>query len=300
MRQRRPDVDLDTCHGAFLFHKPLAEAMGVMTCYDLIVIDEAPQLFEEHFDRLHEMRIAAGKAPCVVFAGDPWQLPPPDNTKRSLVHHPKWQLVHRIELRQVWRQGEGDPLLAKLAFLRKNRPMGAEGARFLRDLCRKHKAWSGHHEPTNLDIEDLLEKTDNATTAGCASASQSRCRCSSTRASTKNMDKGADYVNGMAAVVQSFDVRKQAAVVKTETGQTLCICPVTTDDVPEGRVTFYPLRPGYAPSNKFQGAELAHVTFWPDRPGCPAAGDVALSRVRKDADHLLGGNIGLHHFVPAT
>ena len=31
------------------------------------------------------------------------------------------------------------------------------------------------------------------------------------------------------------------------------------------------------------------VTFWPDREGCPAAGYVALSRVRKDADYLLGG-----------
>ena len=66
MRQRHADVELDTCHGAFLFHKPLAEAMGVMTCYD-IVVDEAPQLFKEHFDRLLEMWNAAGPVPCLVF-----------------------------------------------------------------------------------------------------------------------------------------------------------------------------------------------------------------------------------------
>ena len=275
MRQRHPDVDLDTCHGAFLFNKLLAEAMGIMTCYDLIVIDEAPQLFEEHFERLDEMWLAAGKAPCVVFAGDPWQLPPPDNTKRSLVHHPQWRFVHQVELRQVWRQGEGDPLLPKLAFLRKNRPMGAEGARFLRDLCRTRKAWSGHHEPTNLDIEDLLKKTDNATTVitctrrGAALVNELAVevlfeQVNSTSLGdiaadwesnpdnykdnsklrqkqpeplplrlyeglrvrlTKNMDKGADYVNGMAAVVRSFDARKQAAIVETETGQTLCVYP---------------------------------------------------------------------------
>jgi hypothetical protein len=39
--------------------------MGVMMCYDLIVVDEAPQLFEEHFSRLHEMWRAAGKVSTV-------------------------------------------------------------------------------------------------------------------------------------------------------------------------------------------------------------------------------------------
>ena len=95
MKQRHPEVDLDTCHGAFLFHKPLVEAMGIMMCYDLIVIDEAVQLFEEHFERLYQMWRAAGKVPCLVFVGDEWQLPPPDNTKRSLVHHPKWRFVYK-------------------------------------------------------------------------------------------------------------------------------------------------------------------------------------------------------------
>ena len=38
-----------------------------------------------------------------------------------------------------------------------------------------------------------------------------------------------------------------------------------------------------------------NVTFWPEREGCAAAAYVALSRVRKDADYLLGGE----HFVPA-
>ena len=61
MKQRHPDVDLDTCHGAFLFHRPLVEAMGIMLCYDLIFVDEAAQLFEEHFGRLDEMWRAAGK-----------------------------------------------------------------------------------------------------------------------------------------------------------------------------------------------------------------------------------------------
>ena len=102
MKQRHPDVELDTCHGAFLFHRPLVEAMGVMLCCDLIFVDEAAQLFEEHFDRLTQMWLAAGKTPCVVFAGDEWQLPPPDHSKQSLVYHPKWRFVYKVELHKVW------------------------------------------------------------------------------------------------------------------------------------------------------------------------------------------------------
>ena len=89
MRQRHPNAELDTCHGAFLFHRPLVESLGIMAAYDLIVIDEAFQLVEEHFARLHEMWLAAAKAPCVVMAGDEWQLPPPDREQRSLACHPK-------------------------------------------------------------------------------------------------------------------------------------------------------------------------------------------------------------------
>ena len=351
MKQRHPQADLDTCHGAFLFHKPLVEAMGVMMCYDLIVIDEAPQLFEEHFSRLHEMWRAAGKVPCLVFAGDDWQLPPPDHTKRSLLHHPHWRFVYKIELHKVWRQAEGDPLLKKLGYLRKNKPVGTEGDAFVRDLCRHRKAWSGHHEPTNLDIEDLFNKTEGRTTvitctrrgAALVNAlavevlfelpgkqklgtipaayennpdnydSQGVLRTDRSPEAlqldlyaglrvrlTRNLAKQLDYVNGMAAIVESFDTRTGAVVVRTETGQVLCIYPITDDDVPQGRVTYYPLRPGYADTvHKFQGAELPHVTFWPDRAGCAAAAYVALSRIRKDTDYLLGGCIKAEHLVPA-
>ena len=351
VKQRHPHVDLDTCHGAFLFHKPLVEAMGVMLCYDLIVIDEAPQLFEEHFERLHQMWLAAGKVPCLVFAGDEWQLPPPDHTKRSLTHHPQWQFVYKIELHKVWRQADGDPLLEKLAYLRKNRPMGAEGDAFVRDVCRKHKAWSGHHEPTNLDIEDIFKQTDGRTTVitctrrgaalinglaievlfeqtGAAKLGQVPAAYDSNpdnfdgqgnlrqdRAPeplpldlylgqrlrlTRNLAKHLDYVNGMAAVVQGYDKKSGAVLVQTETGQVLCIYPITDDEVPCHRISYYPVKVGYADTvHKFQGAELPHVTFWPDRPGCPAAAYVALSRVKHDKDYLLGGCVAAEHFVPA-
>ena len=117
---------------------------------------------------------------------------------------------------------------------------------------------------------------------------------------TRNVDKPNDFVNGMSAIVQDFDSRTGAIVVETETSHRLCVYPVTDDGVPVGRVTYYSIRLGYADTvHKFQGAELPHVTFWPDRAGCPAAGYVALSRVRKDSDYLLAGCVTSDHFVPA-
>ena len=350
MRQRHPHVELDTCHGAFLFHRPLTESLALMTGYDLIVIDEAFQLVEEHFERLHQMWLAAGRVPCLVLAGDEWQLPPPDRMQRSLAHHPQWKFVYKVELHHVWRQDNGDPLLGKLMFLRKNCPTGQDGARMLRDLCRGHKAWSGHHEPTAADIERLLQRTDNDTTVitctrrGAALVNQlclevlyiqpavpllgrvlADYECNPVNYDetgklleqlprpldlplytglrlrlTRNVDKPNDFVNGMSAVVLSFDHHKQAILVETETRQRLCVYPITTDEVPGGRLTYYPVKPGFADTvHKYQGAELRHVTFWPDRPGCPAAGYVALSRVRKDVDYLLGGCVQAEHFIPA-
>ena len=41
VRSVHPDVDVDTSHGAFLLHKPLQEAMAILTQYELVIIDEA-------------------------------------------------------------------------------------------------------------------------------------------------------------------------------------------------------------------------------------------------------------------
>ena len=43
LRAVHPDVDMDTYHGAFLLHRPLQEAMAILTQYELVVIDEASQ-----------------------------------------------------------------------------------------------------------------------------------------------------------------------------------------------------------------------------------------------------------------
>ena len=87
--------------------------------------------------------------------------------------------------------------------------------------------------------------------------------------------------------------------VKTKTGRSLAVYPVTETVEGHGRVTAYPMRLGYASNiHKLQGAELDHVTVWLDCKHMKAAAYVALSRVRRDADYLLGGIVTPEHMEP--
>ena len=47
MRAKHPYVDVDTCHGAFLFHKELTQALPIMTQYEFIVVDGGLQEGDE-------------------------------------------------------------------------------------------------------------------------------------------------------------------------------------------------------------------------------------------------------------
>eukprot|EP00973_Karenia_brevis_P018387 2521506-Karenia_brevis.AAC.1 len=37
IRAQHPDIDVNTCHGAFLFHKDSSEAMAMMTQHDVVI-----------------------------------------------------------------------------------------------------------------------------------------------------------------------------------------------------------------------------------------------------------------------
>ena len=118
---------------------------------------------------------------------------------------------------------------------------------------------------------------------------------------TKNLDKPGDFVNGMAAVVQSFHGPSGCLRVLTDTGKHLAVYPVTEYVEDCGTVTAYPVRAGYASTvHKLQGAELKHITVWLDARHFRAAGYVAISRVGTDDAYLLGGILEPAHFTPAT
>ena len=161
MRQRHPNIAIDTCHGAFLLYRPLSEAIALLTEFDVVVIDEVLQLSAEEFGRIDAMFMAAGKRLLLLRMGDEYQLPSIAPERSS--DHPQWKHCQRVTLTQV-RRCTCRTLQAKLDFLRYHKPMGAEGRRFVNRLCYEHKAWTGHHEPTNLDIEHVLTRTEKQTT----------------------------------------------------------------------------------------------------------------------------------------
>jgi hypothetical protein len=122
---------------------------------------------------------------------------------------------------------------------------------------------------------------------------------------TRNMDKENGFVNGMTCRVKHYDEEAKALEVVTEGRKRLIVHLITEDVVDDegkklGRVTYFPIRLGYASTvQKVQGSTLDHVTVWLDCPGCRAAAYVALSRVRRDEDYLIGGSLHPNLFVPA-
>ena len=75
MRQKHPNIDVDTYHGGLWFHKDVSEALGIMTQYDLIILDEISMLTDAQFEKIVAMWSAADKIPCILLLGDFWQLP---------------------------------------------------------------------------------------------------------------------------------------------------------------------------------------------------------------------------------
>ena len=117
---------------------------------------------------------------------------------------------------------------------------------------------------------------------------------------SKNMDKKNDFVNGMAATIEHYDQVTRCIEVKTHTGKVLPVHLVTEDVKGCGRVTYFPMRLGYASTvQRIQGMTLDHITLWLDRAGCRAAAYVAMSRVCYDTDYLIAGKIHPRCFVPA-
>ena len=119
---------------------------------------------------------------------------------------------------------------------------------------------------------------------------------------TRNINKEQHYVNGMVAEVEQFDAARRCLLVMTESGRRLTVYPFTDTDVPKNQrpVTYYPIRVGYAGTiHKYQGATLSHVTLWLDRKHTKAAAYVALSRVARDEDYLIGGVVTADYLIPA-
>lgn len=165
VRSKHPEADVDTCSGAFFLYRDAVEVMDMLTQYDMVAVDEVSQLSQKDFERIIQMWEAADKVPALVFAGDFWQLPgfsQKGQKNSKATDSPKWNLVHQIELHEMWRCKD-EILKEKLQQLRTSMPT----RRQLNNICRGHKAWSGHKEPTAWDLQQLYRSHPNTTIATC-------------------------------------------------------------------------------------------------------------------------------------
>ena len=187
VRGKHPEADVDTCSGAFFLHRDAVEVMDCLTSYDMVAIDEISQLSQSDFERIIQMWETADKVPALLLAGDFWQLPGVDPSKAT--DSPRWNMVYQVNLHQMWRCKD-ETLKAKLLVLRTAQP----NKRQLNDICRGHKAWTGHHEPTAWDLQELYRGHPKTTIATC------------TR-------RGAAHVNDLAIWVL-FTTRKKRALAE--------------------------------------------------------------------------------------
>ena len=348
MRAAHPQVDVDTYHGGLWLHKELSETLGIMTQYDLIVLDEVSMLTDAQFERVVAMWQAADKLPCVLLLGDFWQLPIVDRNAARCEESSLWRKNVKVVSFYEQVRCKDETLQRKLSGLRTAVP----SKRQLKRILRGHRAWTTA-QPTAWDVLELLRRCPETTIVTCTKKASAyvnelatqvlfedrhkrplatlpldyTCNSDNYVAGdqtklkegdpeplhtevyegqrvflTRNLDKENGYVNGMPAVIDSYDPRSQCLVVKTKLGTTLALYRVTEEVEGRGncRVASFPVRVGYATTiQKIQGATLPHITVWLDRPGCKAAAYVAMSRVEHDGDYLIAGKVGVKHFVPA-
>ena len=343
IRRIHPEVDVDTCHGAFLFHRDLTEALPILTQYDMIIVDELSMLTAEHFNRLYAMWQTAEKLPCLVFLGDFYQLPGPQKPPSRICDSPAYKFALKMDFTHVHRCKDS-VLAKKLKALRTSVP----SMKLLKKIVRKHRAWVSD-DPTEYDILELFRKHEHTSMVTCARQAARRLNELATTVLfkhrhkkplatlpgdwqedpnnfnaehevakgfevqpvdtiiyegmrivlTENLNKRQDFVNGMTATVEAYHDESGCLQVKTRTGKRLAV-PCIRERIEGFDVDYFPIRIGYASTiQKVQGQTLEHVTIWLDKPFCKAAGYVAMSRVKTDADYLIAGPVTTRHFVPA-
>ena len=161
MRRVHPDINVDTCHGAFLFHKDLTEALPILTQYDLVVVDELSMLTAEQYDRIYAMWQTAEKLPCIVLMGDFYQLPGPQKPPSRICDSAAYTFAKKMHFDTVHRCK--DPALAKkLKALRTSVP----SMKLLKKIVKKHRAWTST-SPTEFDVLQVLREHEKTSMLTC-------------------------------------------------------------------------------------------------------------------------------------
>ena len=161
MREKFPELEVDTVHGAFLVFKPVQQTLEVMWPYDLVIVEEVGQLSKGIFERIMEQWMAADRLPTLVFVGDFFQLPGVEPT--SALDSWMWHnvMLRKRELHTMMRC-KCEKLRKTLEILRTGKPSVAQ----LREIKKGHKAPSlgrggyiMNEVPSQADVEHILEET---------------------------------------------------------------------------------------------------------------------------------------------
>ena len=281
-----PDAHVETVHSFFGLHAQEELTLGLLSDYDLIVVEEVGQITCAHFERIWRLWEAVDRRPVLLFVGDFMQLPAIDDT--SARDSPRWKEVLRWEFTTLLRS-ECAELSEKLALLRHQCPNEDQ----LRWILRGHRASiAGGTEPTVAEVATVLAKHPNATLVtytrraaaemnrmavtaffqgvepvawipadpdsnadnfrgqDCVSfaPNQIAIHIGMRLSLTRNINKGQDYVNGMSCIVEA--VNQHSLEVQTASGRRLVISRITEDktlhDNTVYRSTFFPVRLGYA------------------------------------------------------
>jgi ASC-1-like (ASCH) protein len=350
MKLRHPGVEVDTVAAYCGLHLGLQECLHKFDWFDLVLIDEFPQLSQELWERVVTLWEITHRKTCLIGCGDFAQLPSIDGTNAK--SSPTWARTKIFTLTKMVRC-QCPTLAKKLELLRSHVPTALQ----LAQICRGKKAWSGT-SPTSLDIARLWHSYPNTVVAVATKRAAGvvndlsvkvlfedrhkamlgivPCDYNGNQTNfwagrlfkadpleqplykgmriqlTHNKDKKRNFVNGMRCEVLDFHEQSGLVRARTEMGNDIDIQPYTDDAYAEtwvgnvmrkelvARVTCYPFVPGYSTTiYKLQGTELDHITVWVDRPFMNAALYMAISRVRMDADYLIGGVLERKHCVPA-
>lgn len=167
MRVVHPHVDVHTYHGGLLFHRDLSEALGILTQYDLVVLDEVSMLTDAQFERVMAMWRAADKMPCLLLVGDFCQLPIVDRAARRCCESASWKPNVKVVNFKEQVRCKDEVLRAKLELLRTAKPSQHQ---LDRRLLRGHrgKVWTTN-KPDGWDVLELLRAHPDTTIVTCTS-----------------------------------------------------------------------------------------------------------------------------------
>ena len=174
-RQKFPDQDVDTIHGAFLLHRPEHETLDLMSGYDLIIIEEVGQLSAAMFERLMRLWEATQRRPALVFVGDFAQLKGVEGTRA--LNSWQWDSVRKKRL-LIMRRCECEDLRWKLELLRDYKPSRSQWKAITRGHCAIPLHMRVYRDlslgPTLEDIAHIFTKTPHTMFLTCTRAASAK------------------------------------------------------------------------------------------------------------------------------